>query len=383
MSRIVSNQISPNLNFADGMHAAMQIFGGGKDLDFSEILGTKNYILTNAARTGLSLLIEKINLPKEKKIGIPAFICAVVATPFLSKGYQIEWIDTDSNGLISVEDFERKSDNLNVVIVPHIFGQKAPIQEIYEKAKAKNIFVIEDGAHLFDTSLEYCDAKILSFGREKVYSCVSGGALLWKDNLEFKKLPMPPFWWTTRHLLQPFFFALALPIWKLGGKICIWLLNKLRILPRAVTSAEKEGVEDFPQYSMSPSLQRVLMRQFRKKEKIDAHRQKIAQKWKSVLSNLFPESEVIIPPNALRVILKTEKSSEIQRKAKHLGFHLRDWDGDPIAPKGVDLAPFGYVGLSCPNAELFNREYVTFPTNIRTRLSDVQRFETMWKILYK
>jgi dTDP-4-amino-4,6-dideoxygalactose transaminase len=320
MRQIVSNQISPNFSFFDGMHAAIQIFRR-KNCDFSKILGTDQFILINAARTGLSLLIDVLQLPKEKKIGIPAFICAVVATPFLTKGYTIEWIDTDDNGVIDPKDFEQKSEQLGLVIVPHIFGQKAPRKTMYEISKKKGIFVIEDGAHFFDTSLQYCDAKILSFGREKIYSCVSGGVILWKDKwlgekMKHLTLPMPPLRWTLQHALQPFFFALALPIWKFGGKVFVWVLGKLRILPRAVTKKEKQGMEDFPQYTMPSALQHILMRQFQSKEKRESHRQKIAQKWKQVLHKLFPKSEIIIPLNGFRVILKTENAPEILKKAK-------------------------------------------------------------------
>ncbi|MCF7917954.1 DegT/DnrJ/EryC1/StrS family aminotransferase, partial [Candidatus Gracilibacteria bacterium] len=218
MKKLVSNQISPNFTFSDAIHAALQMWriGSRKNLNFAEFFGTKNYFLTNAARTGLGEIIKIVNPPKEKKIGIPAFICAVVATPFLEKGYQIEWIDTDKNGVIAIEDFVRKAENISMVVVPHVFGQPAPVEEIASIAKQKCIFVIEDCAHLLPSFEKgtgdekfSADVRILSFGREKVLSCVSGGAVLWTESSPYAEkfqslnLPYPSMLWTLRHIGQP------------------------------------------------------------------------------------------------------------------------------------------------------------------------------------
>ena len=394
--KLVSNQLSPNLKTKDSFLGLLNIFKTS-DIDFSPYFQNSNYLLTNTARTALSKVIEVINPSKDKKIGIPSFICGVVATPFLTKGYEICWIDTDENGLISLEDFKQKVDQVSVVIVPHIFGQQAPLEEIYHVAKAKGVFVIEDGAHYYQTSnfrfqasknrtfpLMYCNAKILSFGREKVYSCVSGGALLWKKDSVFKerfktvpyKLGKASFGWTIRHVLQPLILSVSLPIWNTFkiGKAITALARKTNLLPLAVTAQEKQGVEDFPQTTLPFPLQKILQRQFQHTEKTLAHRKQIALKWQDVLQKLFPKDEVIIPENYFRVILKTHKQQEILARAEKIGFNLREWDGIPISPSGIDLKRFGYQIGSCPNAEQFAQNYVTFPTNIRVQEKDVERF---------
>jgi len=380
--KLVSNQLSPNFTLADSVHAARQIFArkAPEILEFEHIFCSKNFVLTNSARTGLTLLIDGLHLPKGKKIGLPAFICAVVATPFLAKGYEIEWIDTDENGVISAQDFEKKSDKISLVIVPHIFGQRAPIKEIYQIAKAKNIVVIEDSAHLFDTDYTNCDAKIFSFGREKVFSCVSGGAVVWNSVGGRYICPQPANkCWSCRHALQPLIFALALPWWNAGGKILPFLASKLGLLPRAVTIREKAGEEDFPLASLPVTQQNILLRQFQKASQTNSHRKAIADQWQCALAKLFPHSPIIVPENFFRVILRIEGNREaFLRKAKSIGFDLHEWDGAPIAPRGVDLPAFGYTLGQCPTAEKFAQSYVTFPTNVRTNVADVLRFEKLW-----
>ena len=391
--KLISHQISPNLTAKDSFLGLLNIFKTS-DIDLRSYFGTKNYMMTNAARTALSLFIDTIGPSQDKKIGIPAFICGVVATPFLTKGYKICWIDTDENGVIFVDDFESKSDQISVVVVPHIFGQRAPLEEIYKRAKQKDIFVIEDCAHLCqslifnlqsskdtNTSLSY-DAQVLSFGREKVYSCVSGGALIWNnyDKNKFQTRPYElgkaSFGWTLQHILQPLILSISLPIWhsfKMGKAITA-LARKINLLPLAVTAQEKQGIEDFPQTTLPYPLQKILQRQFQNAEKTLTHRKQMAVKWKEVLQKLFPENEIIIPENYFRVILKTDKQQEILTRAQQIGFNLREWDGIPISPKGVDLQKFGYPIGSCPNAERFAQHYVTFPTNIRVQEKDVERF---------
>ncbi len=391
--KLVSNQLSPNFTFADSVHAACQILSGQKAAHYnvthyniiSQHLGTEHFFLTNSARTGLTKILEIVNPPRDKKIGIPAFICAVVATPFLAKGYQIEWLDTDENGVISVPDFERKSDKISMVVVPHIFGQRAPVEEISKIAKPKGIFVIEDGAHLFEPGCETADAKIASFGREKVLSCVSGGAVLWNERSPFAnkfvgaRFIAPSKSWSIKHALQPLIFALALPWWNAGGRLIPFLAQKIKLLPRAVTEAEKHGEENFPMASLPPAQQKILIRQFQNMNKICEHRKVLAAQWRSILMKLFPEAKVILPHNNFRVTLRTANAENIRKRARKLGFDLREWDGAPIAPRGVNLQKFGYTPGQCPAAETFAKTYVTFPTNIRTDLSDIEKFATLWK----
>jgi len=382
----ISNQISPNLDSSDTYTGLVSLLNFNKEpIDFASFFETSNYHLLNAARTGLGQIIKIINPSKDKKIGIPAFICAVVVTPFLEAGYKICWIDTDENGVISVDDFNKKSDQISMVVVPHIFGQRADISKIYSISRSRKIFVIEDGAHFFDVNTDYCDVKILSFGREKVYSCVSGGAILWSKNSgkyfqTVHVLSNPPFGWTLRHVLQPMVLSLSLYMWNVLkiGKSIAFLARRIRLLPLAVTQKEKQGHEDFPLYSLPYPLQRILMQQFKSAKKINSHRKLIANKWKQTLVKQFPNDEIIVPDNCFRVILKTKKQVEIIKKAKSIGFQLTEWDGIPISPKGVNMKKFGYTKGQCPNAEEFSRSYVTFPTNIRVCCEDVRRFEEFY-----
>ncbi len=387
--KLVSNQISPNFTLPDALHAVRQIFTGKKDIEIQlkQSLQTENIVFFNSARTALSEIVKIVGpaLKPEKMVGIPAFSCAVMATPFLQSGRTICWIDTDDKGNIDFEDFEKKSDQLGMVVVPDIFGQQACLERIFNVAKQKRIFVVADGAHSFSTSVKNCHAKILSFGREKDVSCVSGGALLWPDTSPFSvkferiELPLPERKWIIQHLLQPLIFSLALPWWRGGGKILPILWNKVKLLPRAVTESEKKGKEDFPRTTMPPEIQHVLFRSLKRREQELNHRKKIAELWKLELKNIFPEATITVPQNAFRAILTGIERADIIYRAQKIGFHLNEWDGEPIAPRGVKLENFGYQEGTCPNAEHFAKHYITLPTNKRVTEKDVKRFAEYFK----
>ncbi len=381
--KLVSNQISPNLTATDVLSAA---FASGKNLDitFEQFFCTKNYLLANSGRTCLGIIADVVNPDKRKKIGLPAFICAVVATPFLERGYEIEWIDTDENGVIDANDFKAKAEKISLLVVPHIFGQSAPLKSVMEIAKDKDIFVVEDGAHLIrqldPLYTPLADAQILSFGREKVISCVSGGALLWGDASPFASkftevvLVKPSLIWTLKHMTQPIIYSLSLFWWNLGGKIIPFIFRKLNWIPLAVTSQEKNGHENFPQTRMSLWQKKLLARQLTLFEKKNIHTQALALKWEEALKTLFPKTKIIRPINAFRVIMKGLDPKTKEKIMNLSGFHLRDWDGVPISPDGVNLKNFGYRLGQCPKAEHFAKNYITFPTNIRTQKSDINRF---------
>ncbi|NCP67052.1 aminotransferase class V-fold PLP-dependent enzyme [bacterium] len=393
--KLISNQINPHFTFIDSLHALSSLIIGKDNntlnSNFEQYFSSKNILFTNTARSSLGLICDTVRPDPSKKIAIPAFICAVVATPFLARGYEIEWIETDSNGLIDVKDFEAKAANVSMVVVPHIFGQAAPLEAISEVAKRFDIFVIEDGAHLIRQFLPgfkmIADAQILSFGREKVISCVSGGALIWPEKSPYhdafealkSKIPKPSPHWVIRHALQPFIFSISLPWWRKGGKVIPWLALKFKILPLAVTTKEKKGIEDIPVASLGLTQKRILNRQLRFFDTRTIHAQAMALTWEDLLSAFFEDRTIVIPPLAFRSILKTNSPLEKEEflytlKKSKAPCYLNDWDGVPISPSGITYKKFGYRPGQCPKAEYYALTYITFPTNIRTNKRDIKAF---------
>ena len=382
--KLVSNQLGPNFTLKDAFFAfGCALMPALEKTDFSPSFETKNYKLASTARTLLGLLADIV--PEGKKVGIPAVCCAVMATPFLTKGKEICWLDTDESGLLDPQKVEKNSTEIGLLLVPHTFGQRANMEKIMEIAKANQIIVVEDGAHFFEPGLPQSDYKLLSFGREKDISCISGGALLWKDNapgsekVQNASLQNASRLWAFRHALQPLILSLSLPWWTTGGRFIAGIFSKAKILPRAVTHSERVGINDVPQIKLPCTQQKILARAFRQRNQELSHRETLTKMWKRKLSDLFPEAKILIPENFFRVIVTGIERETVLKMAKQNGFDLNEWDGEPIAPRGVDLEKFGYKKGQCPHAETFINSYITFPTNRRTTLSDVERFSKLFE----
>ncbi len=373
MIKLISNQISPNLTLSDCWVGLSGLFGK-QSFSFNRYFQTEHYNLYNAGRTGMADLIRQLNLPKNKAIAIPAFTCAVTATPFLEAGYTVKWIDVDDQGLIDFTAFEKIADEVSLVLCIHTFGQTVDLKKFKTLTHAKNIVLLEDCAHRLPNLTEpfESDIRLYSFGREKVVSCVSGGALVWNELSTFftqrseNNLLKASRWATFRLLLHPLVYSLSLPWWHLGGKFIAYFFQKIKILPPIITAREKVGEEDFPQTQLHPALQKILYRQFKQYRITQKHRQQVAERWAEVLSEF---GKVIIPKNAFRVIFFPNKGARIKNQKR---MHLREWDGAPIAPKSVDLHFFHYEKGMCPKAEQYAKTYKTFPTNIRVKVTDIK-----------
>lgn len=383
MIKLVSNQISPNLNISDFFTGLFHLFSK-KEFNFEQLFYTKNYKLYNAARTGLTQLIHTLELPNDKKIGIPAFTCAVTATPFLQAGYKIEWIDVDKNGLIDFEDFKKKSETISFVLAIHTFGQEVNIKKFTDLCTEKNIFLLEDCAHYLPQAQINTDARLYSFGREKILSCISGGAIALNKNSKFyaktqkileNTLPKQNLEETLKLLIHPLIYSLALPWWHAGGKIIPMFFKKTGIIPLAVTKNEKLGKEDFPQKKLAAALQAILAKQESQyKETLDIRHQN-AEQWKTSLTKMLPSINIIIPENAFRLICTGLEMPTKSTLLSQKNFHLNEWDGIPIAPLGTNLNKFEYQTGQCPNAESLAQKYITFPTGRRVKDKDIFYFQ--------
>ncbi len=372
---LLSTQTVPHFSKTDALYALSCLFRRSKP-DVSALFNNTPIRVYSSARTGLRELLIHLKIPKNKKVAIPAFTCAVLALPAIYFGYEIEWIDTDELGVLNPADLQKKIENVGVIIAPHIYGNAAPLAAIAQIAKARNVPLIADGAHRIALSdLQYADYLLLSFGREKVISCVSGGAVL---ALSEEKLPAeitkkPSFLWITQHLLQPLLLSFSVDFWSFGGKYIAGALSKLKVLPRAVSSAEKKGKWDAPVTTMPNAMRHLLVHMAQQKNRRIDGEKKNAIAWGRALAAALPGGQISIPKSGFRTVLRHKKAAEIVRRLKLHGFQVGDWTGIPLSPRGVDLSAFGYRQSQCPMAEAFAQSHVTFPTHFRVRESDIRR----------
>jgi dTDP-4-amino-4,6-dideoxygalactose transaminase len=100
---------------------------------------------TNYSRSGISLILQSLNLPKGSKVGVPLYSCTVVFDAIINAGFVPKFIDIDENYTLDPIDLKTKIHDIAALIVIHTFGRPADMGAI--KKIASGIPVIEDCAH--------------------------------------------------------------------------------------------------------------------------------------------------------------------------------------------------------------------------------------------
>ena len=115
---------------------------------------------------------------------IPSFCCSTVVAPILAVGATPVLADVSSDLNLTAETVDAaRTRRTRAVLVPHLFGNPANIEEIVELGDANNIVVIDDAAQALGATIDgrragtFGDMGVLAFGAEKVCFGLGGGVL--------------------------------------------------------------------------------------------------------------------------------------------------------------------------------------------------------------
>ncbi|PIS39982.1 MAG: hypothetical protein COT32_02200 [Candidatus Nealsonbacteria bacterium CG08_land_8_20_14_0_20_36_22] len=408
----ISISLSPNTEWDDVWLALKLIFmpwlwKRGKAVlemeeEFKKYLGVKQAVSFNSGRTGLLAILTALGLEPGSEVLLQAFTCNAAVNPILWSGLKPIYVDCDENNFnIDIEDLKRKiSPNSRVLMVQHTFGLPANMDEILSLVERYNLILIEDCAH--SLGAEYYNQKVgtfgkaafFSFSRDKVISSVYGGIIVTNDDNLAKKIKdfqekvgSPSYFWIFQQLLHPILLNfLILPIYNFLdlGKMFLVLSQVLHILSKAVHWKEKRGEKPnyFPK-QLPNALALLVLNQFRKLEKFNQHRKKIADFYYENLKN----SSFILPKKDnsifLRFTAKHPKAHQIIFEAWHKeNILIGDWYTSAIAPYDTKLDKVKYKLGSCPKAENLAKKTLNLPTHINISQKDAKKivkFLNIWK----
>jgi len=360
--------------------------------------------LFNSGRSALYFLLKNLDLKKGDEILIQAFTCTAVVAPIISAGLKPVYVDCDDNFNLDVKDLKKKiTPRARAVILQHTFGIPANIEEIKKIARENNLYLIEDLAHSLGGTFKnqklgtFGDFSILSFSRDKIISCVYGGALLVniKDELllerlkkAYSEIDYPNYFWIFQQLLHPIVLSFfVIPFYGIGGKYFLVLLQKMRLLSKAVNKIEKTGgilPKNFLK-KLPNALAILLLKQFEKLERFNEHRRKTAKIFKEklegtsyqILDDWFKTGAVflrlpVLHPLAYKIVKASWKKNIL----------LGDWYQKVVAPNDVNLEKVFYTQGSCPNAERLVKMVLNLPTHIKIREKEIEKilkFLEKWK----
>ncbi|MDA1169453.1 MAG: DegT/DnrJ/EryC1/StrS family aminotransferase [bacterium] len=335
--------------------------------------------LTSSGRQALFDLMRSYSITKGDEVIVQAFTCIAVPEPILWTGATPIYADIAKDSYsFDPEDVKKKiTQRTKAIIVQHTFGIPGPIEEIVALAKEHNIIVIEDCAlalgvlHNGKMLGTFGDAAILSFGRDKCISSIYGGAVITKDIHRTKTLQamqnarqLPPKKWVLQQLFHVVLFAFVLPIyfWYGMGKALLVLAQKLHLISRAYSVEERKGKRpDHIDYSYSPALGLLLLKQLEKLDAMNTRRQEIVSRYEKELSVPTPGVGNVCLP-LLRYPVQVDNPREILLDAKVHNMLLGDWYDAPLVPGSASMANFQYEKGSCPVSEETAKHIINLPT---------------------
>lgn len=144
-------------------------------------LGYAGAVATTTGSQAIHLALRTLFARGKAAVGLPSYVCRSVYDAVCLAGCEPHLLDIDPAHL-SVSLDAAKSARLDAVIVPHMFGIRAPI----EKFLVAGLLVIEDCAQRL-APFEVCatepkaPVRILSFEATKLLTCAEGGLALFKD----------------------------------------------------------------------------------------------------------------------------------------------------------------------------------------------------------
>src|SRR3990167_3255914 len=424
----ISISLSPNVE-KDDLHLALNLiirpwlWKRGKAIEeieseFKKYLDVKYAVSFNSGRSALYAILKALNeiegLKKGDGVALQAFTCNAAINPILWADLEPIYIDCDKDDFnMDVSDLKAKiSPETKVLMVQHTFGLPANMGEIMAIASSRRspqgeggcdpLIIIEDCAH--SLGAEYKSQKVgtfgkaafFSFSRDKIISSVYGGMAVTNDDKIAESLRqaqaefgMPNSFWILQQMLHHILLHyIILPVYNFLdlGKMFLVLSQWLHILSKAVHWKEKRGQRpDYFPKALPNDMAILALNQFKKLQKFNEHRQKIADYYYENLKN----TEFILPPKSgaayaeapagrrnifLRFTIKHPKAHQIIYDAWHKqNILLGDWYATPIAPFDTKLEEMHYKIGMCPNAEKLAKITLNLPTHINISQKDVER----------
>ena len=179
-----------------------KFFGGKKvrELEsmFEEYYGIKHAIAIQSATAGLHTAVAALNVnPGDEIIVTPYSMCVSATAPVMHNAIPV-FVDIDENTFCMNPDEIRKAitPETKAIIVVHLFGYPADMDEIMKIAKEHNLMVIEDAAQAPGCKYKdkyvgtMGDIGVYSFNQNKTISTGEGGVVVTNDDELAKRMEL-------------------------------------------------------------------------------------------------------------------------------------------------------------------------------------------------
>ena len=166
--------------------------------DFAEIVGSKYAIACSSGTAALHLACCALGLGEGDRVLVPSITFVSTANAVRFVNADVDFVDCDARtGLINIASLIQHLEihsNIKAIIVVHLNGQVAPMEEITRIAQKYNVKIIEDACHALGTtymnsskqkipigSCEFCSLSVFSFHPVKAITTGEGGMVTTND----------------------------------------------------------------------------------------------------------------------------------------------------------------------------------------------------------
>lgn len=365
--------ILPRLNFhftlADFFRALHGLFISKESRvkeKLSAVFPNSELFFTNHARTGIRLVLNSLELPVNAKIGVLVYNCHTVFESIKQAGFTPVFIDCTNSYTMDTVDLAVKEYMLDGLIVTHLFGIPAKMDEIIKIMKGKPI--IEDCAHSFMSKYKkkylgtYGIAGVFSFGQSKFPSSGGGGfviinnkiitqkfKLLQSDLLEQKRIRQ------LASILKAFITAIMLNKYLYGSII-------KRIKDKYGSKIDVNSKFSFKEFKVNKGFLKVFENRLLN---IDRYITKQNYNSKSIQDNIvFFRNEIEKNPNLNATFMypiRTRNPEQLIKLALNNGFEL----GMHFSEAIVWAKNYGYINNNCLTAEHLIAKTITIPSHYK------------------
>ncbi len=362
--------------------------------DFRSALREKfdaDVFLFSSGRESLLALVQSLNIGQGDEVIVQAYTCVVVPNAIAVTGATPVFVDIDKDTL-SLDPQEVRTaitPKTKAIICQHTFGIPAPLEELRAICDEHRIPLIEDCAHIIADDAGPVnigmtgDFVLLSFGRDKAISGVTGGAIISHRtdvSNRVQKLEDGTFHFSfftiLRLLLYPLLYAISKPFYGLWiGKAFLKLCSLLTLLPSILTAEEKSGHQSPTLHKLPNACAALALSQFTRLREINDHRRMLTRFY---LEQCATHGWPVL--HGIRSDLPLQKfpmfvagAEKIRQSLKRKNIHLRDgWTGCVICPESVDPSSLGYRDGDDPRAEEACEQILSLPTHPGMTLQDAE-----------
>tara|TARA_B100000686_G_C16653447_1_gene896833 strand:- start:187 stop:1284 length:1098 start_codon:yes stop_codon:yes gene_type:complete len=166
---------------------------------FKDYLGCNHAFAVCNAASALEISAQLCQFCEGDEVIIPSHTYTASAYPYIKKGAKIVWCDIDKDTrVVNAKTIEKcLSSKTKAIVVVHLYGFLADMSEIMSLAKENDLIVIEDAAQAIGTEREgikagnFGDIGIFSFQSHKnITTLGEGGMITIKDDQMASLLPL-------------------------------------------------------------------------------------------------------------------------------------------------------------------------------------------------